>query len=59
MAHVKFSSLFGHLPKLEDLQVAPAFTVSEDLPATNKFRLILDPGCQQHDIIDQAELLRE
>ncbi len=46
IAHVDFSSLFGHLPKLEELQIAPAFTnVSEDPPATNKFKLILDPGC--------------
>ncbi len=46
MVTVEFSSLFGHLPKLEDLQIAPASTtVSADLPASEKFRLILDPGC--------------
>ena len=46
IAHVKFSSLFGHLPKLEDLQIAPAFTtVSENPPLSYKFRFILDPSC--------------
>jgi len=46
IAIVEFSSLFGHLPKLEDLQICPAFTtVSADPPASDKFRLILDPGC--------------
>ncbi len=46
IAIVEFSSLFGHLPKQEDLQICPTFTtVSADPPASDKFRLILDPGC--------------
>ncbi|DBA84284.1 TPA: hypothetical protein ACH3X2_006340 [Trebouxia sp. C0005] len=46
IAHVEFSSLFGHLSKLEALQIATTFTaLSGNLPASHNFRLLLDPGC--------------